>query len=66
MFWFTPMWLLAMLPALDAMASRRLLRGLGWLMLGLSVLSASYPTWNPWTHPWLLNYLHYMGWIKGF
>ena len=66
MFWFTPMWLVAMLPALDAMASRRVLRGLGWLMLGLSVLSASYPTWNPWTHPWLLNYLHYMGWIKGF
>ena len=66
MFWFTPMWLVAMLPALDAMASRRVLRGLGWLMLGLSVLSVSYPTWNPWTHPWLLNYLHYMGWIRGF
>jgi hypothetical protein len=64
MFWFTPMWLVAMLPALDAMAGRRWLRGLAWLMLGLSVLSASYPTWNPWTHPWLLNYLHYMGWLS--
>ena len=66
MFWFAPMWLVAMLPALDAMAARRWLRGLAWLMLGLSVLSASYPTWNPWTHPWLLNYLHYMGWLSGF
>jgi hypothetical protein len=66
MFWFTPMWLVAMLPALDAMAGHRWLRGLAWLMLGVSVLSASYPTWNPWTHPWLLNYLHYMGWLKGF
>ncbi len=66
MFWFTPMWLVAMLPALDAMAARCGLRGLAWLMLGVSVLSASYPTWNPWTHPWLLNYLHYMGWLHGF
>jgi hypothetical protein len=66
MFWFTPMWLVAMLPALDAMSARRGLRGLAWLMLGVSVLSVSYPTWNPWTHPWLLNYLHYMGWLHGF
>lgn len=62
-FWFAPMWLVAMLPALDAMAGRRWLRGLAWAMLVVSVLSASYPTWNPWTHPWLLNFFHYLGWI---
>ena len=64
MFWFTPMWLLAMLPALDAAAGRRWLRGVAWVCLTVSVLSASYPTWNPWTHPWLLNYLQYLGWIR--
>jgi hypothetical protein len=62
MFWFAPLWLLAMLPAADAMAGRRWARGTALVLLALSVLSASYPTWNPWTHPWMMNYLHYMGW----
>ncbi len=64
MFWFAPIWLVAMLPALDRMADRRWLRGLGYLLLVLSVLSVSYPIWNPWTHPWLLNYLQYLGWVR--
>jgi len=63
MFWFAPMWLVAMLPAADAMAGRRWTRALAMVLLVLSVLSASYPTWNPWTHPWLLNFLHYLGWV---
>jgi hypothetical protein len=60
MFWFAPLWLLAMLPTLDAMASRRWIRGLALILLALSVLSASYPTWNPWTQPWMMDYLQYM------
>jgi hypothetical protein len=60
MFWFAPMWLLLMLPVADAMSRSRWLKGIGLLLLMLSVLSASYPTWNPWTHPWLLNWLHYL------
>jgi hypothetical protein len=63
MFWFTPMWLAAMLPAADWMAGRRWGRALALVLLVVSVLSATYPTWNPWTHPWLLNYLHYLGWV---
>ena len=27
----------------------------------LSVVSVSYPTWNPWTDPWLMDYLKYLG-----
>jgi hypothetical protein len=64
MFWFAPLWLLSMLPALDAMSGRRWLRWLALAMLLVSVVSASYPTWNPWTHPWLMNYLAYLGWIN--
>jgi hypothetical protein len=64
MFWFTPMWLVAMLPALDVMARHRWLRGLAVVMLAVSVLSASYPIWNPWTHPWLLDFFYYLGWIQ--
>lgn len=64
MFWFVPMWLVAMLPALDAMASRRWLRGLALVLLAVSVLSASYPIWNPWTHPWLLDLFYSLGWVQ--
>jgi len=64
MFWFTPMWLVAMVPALDVMARRRWLRGLAQVMLAVSVLSASYPIWNPWTHPWLLDFFYYLGWVQ--
>ena len=61
MFWFAPLWLLAMLPALDALARRPWTRGLALVLLVFSVLSASYSTWNPWTHPWLMIYMQYLG-----
>ena len=62
LFWLAPLWLLVMLPAADLLASRRWTRGLGLVLLALSVLSVSYPTWNPWTHPWLMIFSQYMGW----
>jgi hypothetical protein len=62
MFWFAPLWLVALLPAVDRLASSRLGRGFALVLLALSVMSASYPTWNPWTQPWLWNALHYLGW----
>ena len=64
-FWFAPLWLLAMLPAADRCARKKWLRGLSLVPLALSVLSASYPTWNPWSHPWLFNFMYYMEWIEG-
>ena len=63
-FWLTPLWLLAVLPAADWLSDARWRRGVGYVLLGLSVLSASYPVWNPWTHPWLTNFFLYMGWEK--
>lgn len=61
MFWLAPLWLLTMLPMADILASRRWTRVLSLVLLALSVLSASYPTWNPWTHPWLMNLSQYLG-----
>ena len=64
MFWFAPLWLVVMLPAADWLARRAIGRWMGLLFLGFSVLSASYPTWNPWTHPWLTNLMLYLEWIR--
>ncbi len=63
MFWLAPLWLVALLPAADRLAASRVGRGLALALLGLSVMSASYPTWNPWTQPWLYNFLSYLGWL---
>ena len=51
-----------MLPAADCCPRRRWTRGLALVLLALSVLSVSYPTWNPWTSPWLMAFSQYMGW----
>lgn len=51
--WFAPLWLYAMLPAADLFGGTRPRRLLAAALLAVSVASASYPTWNPWTPPWL-------------
>jgi hypothetical protein len=45
----------------DRLAGRRWGRLVGYVLLGVSVLSASYPAWNPWRHPWLYNLMEYYG-----
>jgi hypothetical protein len=62
LFWLAPLWLLLMIPMVDWMSSRRWTRGLALALLAASVLSASYPTWNPWVHPWLMDFAQYVGW----
>ena len=52
-FWMAPMWLMLMLPAADLLSHRRWSRGVALVLLALSALSASYPTWNAWSPPWL-------------
>ena len=65
MFWFAPLWLVMLLPAADWAARTRTRKAVAATLLALSVLSASYPTWNPWTHPWIYHWLEYCGW-QGF
>lgn len=60
-FWLTPLLLVAMIPAADWSASGRGRRILVAVLLFLSVLSASYPTWNPWTQPWLVHWFAHLG-----
>ncbi|HXG09515.1 MAG TPA: hypothetical protein VNK04_06970 [Gemmataceae bacterium] len=62
--WLTPFWLLTMLPAADRLAGCRWGRALGYLLLAVSVVSVSYPAWNPWRHPWIYNFFEAQGWVR--
>jgi hypothetical protein len=61
--WLTPLWLVTMLPALEWLEKRRGGRAVAVGLLALSVLSASYPAWNPWRQPWIYHLLDAHGWI---
>ncbi len=63
MFWFIPLWSLTILPAADAISERPIWRWLAWLLLLVSVASASYSAMNPWVHPWLYEYWAGLGWL---
>jgi hypothetical protein len=62
-FWLAPLWAAAAVPAVDRLAGSRLGRGVALALLGLSVLSAAYPTWNPWTPPWIQQWMIHAGWL---
>ena len=62
--WLTPFLLLTMLPAADWLAPRRWGRILAYAFLAVSVISASYPAWNPWRQPWLYNLMEKLDWIR--
>lgn len=63
MFWFTPLWLMAVLPAADKLAASRMARGTMLVLLAVSALSAHYASLNPWSQPWLFDFWTYLGWI---
>ena len=64
MLWFTPFWLISMIPFLDQFSHKRWLQILGTLCLLGSVFSAQYPLHNPWRAPWLFTALKQTGWIN--
>ena len=62
--WLTPFLLLGALPCADWLAGRPRGRWLAYILLGVSVLSVSYPAWNPWRHPWLYDLFQALGWLQ--
>jgi hypothetical protein len=62
-FWLIPLWLLALVPAADALAQRPLWRWIALALLLMSVFSATYPALNPWSHPWIYQYWDSLGWL---
>ena len=61
-FWLIPLWLVAMIPALDAFADRRWFRSVAGGCLAVSVFSAVMPHNNPWQAPWIQNVVENWGW----
>ncbi|NBW96715.1 MAG: glycosyltransferase [Planctomycetia bacterium] len=61
-FWLAPLWVMAAVPAADRLAGGRVGRGFAALLLGASVASVAYPAWNPWTHPWIWQWMAHSGW----
>jgi hypothetical protein len=59
--WLQPLWVILSVPVFDACSERRAARILIYLLLALSALSASYPTWSPWTQSWIWNAQTYWG-----
>ncbi len=58
LFWLAPLWLVAMIPALDAIGNHRALRLAAIVLLVISIASAGYAWSNPWIHPWLYQWLN--------
>ena len=64
MFWFTPLWLIVMIPAVERMAEGRMRRAVLLTLLAVSVFSASWNGTRPWAHPWIYDYWLQLRWIS--
>ncbi|GIW82038.1 MAG: hypothetical protein KatS3mg105_3845 [Gemmatales bacterium] len=62
--WLTPFLLISLIPAADKLSACRWGRTLAYLCLGVSIVSATYPSVNPWRHPWLYDWMASLGWIQ--
>ena len=60
-FWLVPLWSLALVAAADWFSKNGFLRAIALACLMVSIMSAAYPVWNPWTMPWTYNLIEYMG-----
>ncbi|MDR2438752.1 MAG: hypothetical protein LBE12_05200 [Planctomycetaceae bacterium] len=67
LFWFVPLWSVPLVTATDGLSRFCWSRAVALLLLAVSVMSVTYPVWNPWSHPWayqLMIYLDVPGILK--
>ncbi len=62
MFWFTPLWLLCLVPAVQRLLDSKTGRIIALTLLLISTFSATYAAANPWSQPWLFDLGTYAGW----
>ncbi len=63
-FWLAPLWATAATPAADLLGRSRTGRTIGLILLGLSAVSVAFPTWNPWTSPWIQQWLDHAAGVR--
>jgi hypothetical protein len=63
-FWLIPLWLMLLPEGLRGKTAHRWFRGMALGFLLISATSVFYCARNPWSRPWLHQYLYYKQWIK--
>jgi hypothetical protein len=63
-FWLIPLWLMLLPEGLRGKTAQRWVRGMALAFLLVSAISVFYCARNPWSRPWIQQYLHYKQWIK--
>ena len=61
LFWLAPLWSVALVAAADQFSKHAVFRAIALVCLLVSVMSAAYPLWNPWSMPWTYNLMLYVG-----
>jgi hypothetical protein len=62
-FWLIPLWLMLLPEGLRGKTTHRWFRGMALAFLLISAVSVFYCARNPWSRPWIQEYLYYMHWI---
>ena len=62
-FWLIPLWIVVLIPAVDMMSKCVKGRLCSLLLLAVSVISVSFPIWNPWRPNWPYRLLDHLEWI---
>jgi hypothetical protein len=63
-FWLIPLWLMLLPEGLRGKTAHRWFRGMALAFLLVSAASVFYCARNPWTRPWIQQYLYYKQWIN--
>jgi len=63
-FWLIPFWLILLPEGMRGKTAQRWFRGMALAFLLVSAVSAFYCARNPWSRPWIQQYLYYKQWIK--
>ncbi len=58
--WLAPLWIAAVVPAVDSLSRSTRGRLLALVLLGASVVSVAYPTWTPWSPPWIEQWMRHV------
>jgi hypothetical protein len=63
MIWLSPFWVLALVPAFEAISDKKSGLAIAFVLLGVSVFSSVSAARNPWTASWLFHQMSDRGWI---